>query len=503
MSTAETRPPFAPTPAKRAAVTVGIALVVFMAALEATVVGTAMPTVARAIGGLERYGWVFSSYLVASTAAIPVWGRAGDVYGLRCVYAASVAIFALGSIACGTARSIDSLIAFRAVQGLGAGGVIPIGLAVVGAVFTPTERARAQSLFSAVWGGAALVGPVLGGWLAESASWRLVFWVGVPFGISGALVVLATLGHRRDHSPKKPFDVLGSMLLVASSVAMLWALDLAPRLRVARLWPWFATAFFAAGASALVFAWVERRARGPIVPWGPFQKRLIGVGCGAVTLVGAAVFGLTAFVPLWLQVTRGTPATEAGFALTAVLLGWVVAAVLSTRMLLRTGYRAVVRLGLVGLATATGALATFGPRMSVAIIELILGFVGAGVGLAVPALLIAMQSEVGAEQLGSTTSLNHFFRQMGGAVGVSVVGAMVGGALVASRAPVKGASSFGTSWTAEAHSALSIAMSTALRVDTTFAVAALAVGLMLPNRAPPSEAIPNGAPAAQRPHRSA
>lgn len=472
MSTAPGATPL--TPARRRAAIAGISAIVFMAALEATVVGTAMPTIVTQLGGLPLYGWVFSAYLLAATATIPIWGRAADLYGLRIVYTAATATFLLGSLACGTATSIATLIAARSVQGWGAGGVVPVGLAVSGALFSPRERARLQGLFSSVWGAAALVGPLLGGWLTASLSWRWVFWIGVPFGSIGAALVFGSLGHLVPGNVGRAgrrLNLASAFLLVVASGALLWALDQAPRLGSGAARTSIAVALGLAVVAGLGFRRMEARTPDPILPMALVRRSLIGVGCGVVALVGLCLFGLMAFIPMWLQLGRGTGAIRAGSALSALLLGWVLAAAFGTRLILRTGYRAVVRGGCAGLASTALLLAVWGPHTSLAVLQAGLSLFGMSVGLVVPALLVAMQNEVEVGQIGATTSLNHFSRQMGGALGVSVTGS-----LVASSA------------------SLSIAMTWALGLNALVACSALLLTFALPLRPPLNARLPAQSP---------
>src|SRR6266850_5309089 len=321
---------------RRRVITAGVLLGMTLGALEATVVSTAMPTVIATLGGLAHYSWVFSAYLLTSTAAVPIWGRLSDLYGRRRMYLAGIAVFLVGSALSGAAGSMEQLIVFRAIQGLGAGAIIPLSMTMVGELYTLEERARTQALFSGVWGIASIGGPLVGGYVTDVLSWRWVFYLNLPFGIL-ALIVFALAYPRHARIRGVRVDWTGAALLFGGIVALLVALSDA----TASPWPWLV----AAAALLVNFVYVERRVDEPILPLDLFESPLISLSNVVVFMLGIAMFGAIAFVPLFVQVVMGGTATEAGQALTPLFLGWVLTSVLGARLTVRAGYRPVALTG--------------------------------------------------------------------------------------------------------------------------------------------------------------
>lgn len=408
---------------RRRVVTAGVMLGMFLAALEATVVGTAMPTVIASLGGLDRYSWVFSAYLLTSTVTVPVWGRLSDLYGRRMFYLIGVAFFLVGSALSGASHSIEQLIVFRAIQGLGAGALIPLSMTINGDIYTLRERTRMQGLFSGVWGLASILGPLAGGFITDHISWRWVFYINIPFGLAAAAVVGIALVEPKQHS-RPVIDYLGAIWLTMAITLLLLVLVESGDPTI-----WTKPITLVAVAGILIFsalfAWTEQRAPEPIVPFSLFRNRIIGVGSITAFMVGAAMFGALSFIPLYVQGTLGGTATEAGALLTPFLLGWVTMSVVGGRLMFRIGYRPTILAGLVVLVASFGVLATFGsttPR------SWLIGDVlamGIGMGLVMFALLITVQNSVSRGQLGIATSLNQFSRSIGQTVGVAVMGTVM------------------------------------------------------------------------------
>ena len=328
----------------------GIMLSIFLAAMESTVVATAMPTVVGSLGGLHIYSWVFSGFLLTSTVTMPLWGRLSDLFGRRPMYLTGLAVFLLGSALSGLARSMEELIAFRMLQGLGAGSLMTIGMTIVGDLFGLERRARMQGLISGVWGVASLVGPLVGGVLSDHVSWRWVFYVNLPFGAVGMILIAGALDRAR--GPRRPaIDYPGLGLFVLGVSAVLLAL-----VEVGRTPVWLRPAVvapLAVGLGALAaFVAVERRAPDPIVPLRLFGHRMVLAAVVTGFLAGMAMFGAISFVPLFMQGVTGASATEAGFVLTPFVLGWVALSITGARLVLRIGYRSVVLAGMASLTLA-------------------------------------------------------------------------------------------------------------------------------------------------------
>jgi EmrB/QacA subfamily drug resistance transporter len=388
-----------------------------LGALEATVVGTAMPTVIATLGGLAHYSWVFSAYLLTSTASVPIWGRLSDLYGRRRMYVLGIVIFLIGSMISGAATSMTMLIASRALQGLGAGAIIPLSMTIIGELYTLEERAKTQALFSGVWGVASMAGPLVGGYITDTISWRWVFFLNLPFGLMCMAVLL--LAYPATHrSSQVRVDWAGAGFLFCGIGALLLSLGSdAGR----------ATWWFAAASAVLLTAFVftERRSSDPILPIELLRNPLIARTLVVVFLVGMALFGAIAFIPLFVQGVMGATATQAGQVLTPLFLGWVAMSIVGARFTAKFGYRTlavggsiVMTLGFVGLSM----VGADSPRRSV----LAAGFlIGSGMGLSMLSMLLAVQHGVARAHLGLATSLNSFGRSVGAAVGIAAMGALM------------------------------------------------------------------------------
>jgi len=408
---------------RRWAVTGGVMLGMVLAALEATVVGTAMPTVIATLGGLDRYSWVFSAYLLTSTVSVPVWGRLSDLFGRRNLYLVGVFFFLLGSALSGASQSILQLIAFRAIQGLGAGALIPLSMTINGDIYTVAERARIQGLFSGVWGLASIIGPLAGGFITDQLSWRWVFYINIPFGLAAAAVVgIALVEPKRSDRPV--IDYAGAVWLTCAITLLLLVL-----VESSNPATWTSPLMLLEGAGMLGFSVLfvrsEKRAVEPIVPFSLFRNRIITVGSIISFLIGAAMLGAISFVPLFVQGTMGGTATDAGKMLTPFLLGWVSLAVVGGRLMLKAGYRPTVLAGLVVLTASFILLSRFDATTPRWKLLTDVAAMGGGMGLVMFALLIAMQNSVDRSQLGIATSLNQFSRSIGQTVGIAVMGTVM------------------------------------------------------------------------------
>jgi len=415
---------------RRWAVTVGVMTGMFIAALEATVVGTAMPTVIASLGGLNHYSWVFSAYLVTSTVTVPVWGKLSDLYGRRLLYQIGIIIFLIGTLLSGMSGSMTQLIIFRAVQGLGAGALVPLGLTIIGDIFTLQERAKMQAYFSGVWGLSSLVGPIVGGIITDRISWRWVFFINLPIGIVAALIIGFALKEPERHE-KPSIDYAGAgLLMVAISLLMLATVEggTSPSTLFS---PENILIFAVAVILLLLFVLIEKRAADPLIPFKLFKNRTVSVSVGAGFLAGVAMFGAISFIPLFAQGALGSTATEAGSLLTPLMLSWVLMSVIGGRMLLKVGYRSISIVGFVILTVGFIFLALFQRETARFWLYLDLVLVGAGLGLTMLTLLIAVQQAVQRSQLGVATSLNQFSRAIGGAFGVAIMGAFLTAGLAA------------------------------------------------------------------------
>src|SRR5262245_4403859 len=402
----------------------GVMLSIFLAAMESTVVATAMPTVVATLGGLHIYSWVFSGFLLTSTVTMPLWGRLSDLYGRRPTYLVGLMVFLLGSALSGLAQDMGQLIGFRMLQGVGAGSLMTIGMTIVGELFGLERRARMQGYLSGVWGVASLCGPMIGGLLTDHASWRWVFYINLPFGFL-AMGLIATALRETPVTGRRPaIDYAGLVLFTIGITALLFGMLEASR--VAALARADVLGPLAVAAMTLIaFVSVELRAAEPIVPLRLFGTRMVRAGTATGFLAGMAMFGAISFVPLFLQSVNGWSATSAGVVLVPFTLGWVAFSVTSARLVLRVGYRVVVAAGMVCLTVAFVLLTRWSSALSLLEATRDMLLAGIGMGLCMVPMLIAVQSAVTRADLGAATSLTQFARTLGGAVGLSLMGVVM------------------------------------------------------------------------------
>jgi EmrB/QacA subfamily drug resistance transporter len=418
---------------QRQIVTAALVLGMFLAALEATAVGTAMPTVVGELGGVSRYSWVFSAYLLTSTTTVPLYGKLADLYGRLRIYIVAAFLFLVGSALSGAARSLDELILFRAIQGLGAGGVMPIAVTLIGDIFTLEERGRMQGLFASVWGVSSLLGPALGGLITDLLSWRWVFYLNIPFGVASSVLLMIFLKEERRQREHR-LDLLGTITLTLSITLLILGL-----LEGSDSWGWGdpRTVWCLIGSAVmlLLFFWQERRAPEPMLPLDLFRDPIIAVGSAGATVVGMLLFAASAFVPMYAQGVLGGTAVDAGLTLAPVSIGWPIASTIGGRLLLRIGYRPLVVTGggvaLLGSAilTAVGPAST---RVHLMIAMLVLGI---GLGLMATPYLVAVQNAVPWSRRGVATGSQQFFRTIGGTIAIAVLGAMLNARLTGFLGP--------------------------------------------------------------------
>jgi EmrB/QacA subfamily drug resistance transporter len=410
----------------------GIMLAIGLSALESTVVSLAMPTVVAHFGDLRYYSWVFSGYLLTQTVSMPLWGRLSDLYGRRPLYLAGLSTFLGGSALAGAAQDMTQLVAFRMVQGLGAGSLVTLGYTIVGELYGLERRARVQGALSGVWGVASFAGPPLGGLLTDHVSWRAVFYLNVPLGLV-AMAFIATALRGSAPAPRRDaVDWRGAACFAAGIALVLLALVGAGR--GIGWWRPEVAATLAVGLAALaLFLVVERRAPAPIVPLRLFRNRMVVAAVVTRLLVGTAMFGALAFVPLFVQAVTGLSATRSGLALAPFVVGWVAFSAGSARLVLRVGYRGVVLAGMVCLTAAFLLLARWDEALSLGGAMRDTLVAGIGMGLVVVPMLIAVQSSVARSDLGAATSMIQFFMSVGGALGVALMGTVMAQGLQGGR----------------------------------------------------------------------
>ncbi len=405
-------------------VTLATLIGTFLAALDSTVVGTAMPTVIGELGGLSLYPWVFASYLLAATATGPVFGRLSDTYGRKPIYLAGISLFLLGSVLCGASESMGTLIAFRTLQGLGAGAVQPVAITIMGDIFELETRARVQGLFGAVWGISAVVGPAAGGLITDLVSWRWVFYVNLPFGLLAAVLLATTLRESFERRSSR-VDYLGATLLTGGLVAVLLALlGNAPFLSTPTL------ALFFGGATALaLFVAVEGRAENPVVPLGLLENRIFAVAALGNLALGGVLLGVSVYVPLFVQGALGGTALTAGAVVAPLSIGWPVGSFVGGRVMLRGGYRGTLLAGALFVVLGAGLCVPLNGATPLWYVVLAVFTIGLGMGFSSTAYLVSVQNAVPWNRRGIATSSVIFFRTVGGSIGVAVMGALLNASL--------------------------------------------------------------------------
>ncbi|OYD08978.1 MDR family MFS transporter [Paludifilum halophilum] len=407
---------------RRNIVTAALMAAMFIAAVEVTIVNAAMPTVVGALGGISLYSWVFTAFMLANTLTVPIYGKLADIYGRKKVFIIAVLLFVGGSTLCGFAQSMGQLVLFRAVQGLGAGGVLPVAMTIVGDIFPFELRARVQGWFSSMWGLAAVVGPFLGGWTVDYLSWRWVFWFNLPLGILIVLVIASFLSEQSEAERRK-IDYPGAALFLLAVLGLLSATQMLGNggWNHPAIWILLITAL---GLIYFFFRW-ERGVEDPFIPLNLFRNPLIASSNLTAFLTGMGMFGIISFVPLFVQGVLGKSPTLAGFAITPQVLGWSFASVVAGRWLLKQGYRPPILTGAVLVSLAIAGFTQMGAHTPYPWVLAGMLVLGTGLGLSMTSFIIAVQNAVQGNQRGAATSSQMFARSMGGAFGVTLLGTVM------------------------------------------------------------------------------
>jgi EmrB/QacA subfamily drug resistance transporter len=403
-------------------------------AIDATILATAVPSIVHDVGGFAQFPWLFSVYLLAQAVSVSVYAKLADTVGRKPIMLVGIGLFLAGSVLCGLAWSMTALIAFRAVQGLGAGAVAPIAITIAGDIYTVAERATAQGYIASVWAISSVVGPTLGGVFSELGLWRWIFLVNVPLCLLAAGLILRNF-HETVQRAEHHVDYLGAVLLTNGMTLVIHGV-----LEGGQAWAWaspISIAVFAAGAVLLAgFALVERRAAEPVLPPWVLRRRLLATTTALALGVGVILIGLTSYVPTYLEYALGVEPLVAGLALAALTVGWPISASLSGRLFyLRFGFRPTILIGLGLTVVGTGALALLAHTPSVAVVAITCFVTGLGLGLVASPSLIAAQASVAWDERGVTTGANMFARSIGSAVGAAVLGAVANGVIAASGRP--------------------------------------------------------------------
>ena len=401
----------------------GLLLAMLLAALDSTIVSTALPTIVGELGGLEHLAWVVTAYLLAQTVVTPVYGKLGDLYGRKIVLQVGIVIFLIGSVLCGMSRNMTQLIVFRAIQGLGGGGLNVTTQAIVGDIVPPRERGRYQGFFGAMFGLASIVGPLLGGFFTTHIGWRWIFYINIPLGIIALLVLAATLpaqSIRRSHA----IDYAGAALLAIVLASITVVADLG-----GMTFPWsspFIIGMMVSAAVALaLFLVVEQRAAEPVLPPRLFRQRTFTIGTLVGLIVGFALFGSVTYMPIFLQVVRGASPTTSGLQMVPMMLGMLVSSIVSGQVISRTGrYRRFPIAGTAVMTVGLFLLSRLRADSSAAQASGLMMVLGLGMGMVMQVLVIAVQNAVDYRDLGVATSGTTLFRLIGGSVGTAILGAI-------------------------------------------------------------------------------
>ncbi|WP_225027878.1 MDR family MFS transporter [Xinfangfangia pollutisoli] len=410
-----------------------VAVLLLLAALDQTIVATALPTIVADLGGLEHLSWVVTAYILASTVVAPIYGKLGDLYGRRTMVIVSVSIFLLGSVLCGMAQSMGFLIGARAVQGLGGGGLFVLALSIIADVIPPQDRGKIQGVFAGVFGVSSVIGPLIGGWFVEVASWHWIFYINLPFGLlalAGFILFFHAQTARVDHR----IDYAGAALLALGLGALVLVTSLGGR---SFSWgsPLALGLIGLTAAALLLFLWVEARAAEPVLPLSLFRSNVFNVTSAIGFVAGAMMFGTLTFIPVYLQIAKGATPTQSGWEMIPMTAGILTLSTISGRYMGRTGkYRILPQIGLTLAALGLLILTQLTPETPSPLLWLALFLLGSGMGTIFPVVTTAVQNTVPRQQIGTATAAGLMFRQVGGSVAVALYGAIFAGGVGAAMA---------------------------------------------------------------------
>jgi len=415
-------------PRARTEILIAILLAMFLSALDQTIVGTALPTIVTQLHGNDYYAWVVTIYLLTATISGPIYGKLSDLFGRRPMVMIGVSLFLVGSALSGLSQEMWQLVAARGLQGLGAGAIFPIALAVIGDLFTPAERGKYQGLFGAVFGISALIGPALGGFLTDNVGWHWVFFVNLPIGVVALFIIWRLLPPIKHPERARSIDYLGSVVFTAALVPIL--LGLTNKQTMEWTNPQVGGLILVGLVLSAVFVWVESRASEPILPLSLFRNRSITVSLIAVFLAGFGFFGAIIFVPRWFQVVLGSSATESGYQILPLLAGLIVSSVVSGQVISRTGrYRWIIVISMAFLSVGLLLMTQLNGETSLPQMWFWMVIAGIGIGPTLAAFTIVVQNSAPFAQLGAATGALTFFRQVGGTVGLAIGSTLFGSAL--------------------------------------------------------------------------
>lgn len=401
---------------KRIIIVTGLALGMLLAALDTMIVSTAMPEISSKLGGASLYSWVFSAYMLTSTVTVPLYGKMADMIGRKRVYLFALLVFLIGSILCGFASTMWQLVLFRAIQGIGAGGVIPLAVTIAGDLYSVEKRGKIQGLFSTMWAVAGISGPVIGGWMVEYFHWSWIFWINVPVGL---LAVLGTLlFHEQIQVKRVPLDLPGMFLLTSSITFFLFATISKNVMEIAEL-------LLLSGLLLWWFIMVEKRSSSPLIQLSLFKNPMIKWVNITTVLVTMGTFALPSFIPLFAQGVLGFTPMMSGLVLLGQVAGWNLISIPAGKLILRYGYKNLISIGILFLTLSIVFLFLMGDQMGFWFLTLDMFFMGLGFGLSMTCFIIGVQEAVGWDQRGISTSIQMFSRSIGQTLGITLIGWML------------------------------------------------------------------------------
>jgi EmrB/QacA subfamily drug resistance transporter len=394
-------------------------MAVALAALDVTVVSTAMPTIVSELSGVALYSWLISIYLLISTTSTPLYGQLADNWGRKPILLFGISIFIVASLLCAQASTMTQLIVFRGIQGLGAGSIMPMTMTIIGDLFSIEERAKYQGFFSGVWGVSSLVGPAMGAVILKLWSWHGIFLINIPVGLA-AFIMLVKVYHEHNVSKHRRVDVWGALFMMAGVALLMLAMERHSPLKGASY------LFYVIAAICLVLLiLIERKVERPFLPLDLLKKPIIGVAYLVALFGGVVQFGTSAFMPLFVQGAMGGTPVWVGLTMAPVAIGWPIGSVLSGKWILSMGYKRVLAIGMAIGIVSVAMLETLTDASLLPVVMVIVAFIGLSLGLTATPLIIAVQNAVEWGQRGTATALNMFSRTMGGVIGVALMGAML------------------------------------------------------------------------------
>lgn len=408
---------------KRKTLITGLIIAMLFAALDGTIVGTAMPRIVGELGGLDKMAWLTTAYLLTSTTIVPIAGKLADLIGRKIIYVTGLVIFIIGSALCGTANDMTGLIIYRAVQGIGGGIMMPMAMIIIGDLFTGKERAKWQGVFGALYGLSSVIGPQVGGWIVDSLNWRWVFYINLPVGLLAVLFIWMGLKGKKVSGPVR-IDIWGMFTMVVGIVSLLLALSIGGKNYAWDSWQiigLFVLAVIALGA----FVLVERKAEEPIVPLYLFKNRTFTLLNAVGFFMAVGMFGALTFIPFFMQGVIGVSATTSGTIMTPMMITMIISSIIGGRLVLKIGVKPQLIIGMAVMAAGFVMMTFFDQHTTKLYVTGVMLVSGLGLGLVMPTLTLALQESFSKEELGVVTSSSQFFRQIGGTIGITVLNAVM------------------------------------------------------------------------------